>query len=275
MPAESPDTNSRLWSRPYPVSIEFPWDFLAWCVRVEPSRRRISATACGAIFHWPPPCPSVSTSRFGLLNDAEIQGFGIVKGQGLEVVLTLGTGAGTAVFRDGVLMPHLELAQHPIHDNQTYNDYIGSKALRRKGAKKWSHRVRKTIKILNSLLHYDFLWGGGIEGGKRAKIMSFQVDSNGVRNRAGFTGWGCVGGAPFLLTVSARRWPRTPRPSIRNRRRRVRPKRLKEIDHDGDLQLRRHRAGFGSAAFLGAYHRQRSCADGAAGGLAGTNAALA
>jgi polyphosphate glucokinase len=72
-----------------------------------------------------------------LLNDAEVQGFGIVKGRGLEVVLTLGTGAGTAVFRDGVLMPHLELAQHPIHDNRTYNDYIGSKALRRRGAKKW------------------------------------------------------------------------------------------------------------------------------------------
>jgi hypothetical protein len=41
-----------------------------------------------------------------LLNDAEIQSFGIVKGRGLKVVLTLGTGAGTAVFRDGVLMPH-------------------------------------------------------------------------------------------------------------------------------------------------------------------------
>jgi polyphosphate glucokinase len=35
------------------------------------------------------------SKRFGkpvrLLNDAEVQGFGIVKGRGLEVVLTLGT----------------------------------------------------------------------------------------------------------------------------------------------------------------------------------------
>jgi hypothetical protein len=52
------------------------------------------------------------------------------------------------------------LLAHPIHDNQTYNDYIGSKTLRREGAKKWSHRVRKTIKILNSLLHYDVLYLG-------------------------------------------------------------------------------------------------------------------
>ena len=62
------------------------------------------------------PLAAALSKRFGkpvrLLNDAEVQGFGIVKGRGLEVVLTLGTGAGTAVFRDGVLMPHLELAQH-------------------------------------------------------------------------------------------------------------------------------------------------------------------
>ena len=120
-----------------------------------------------------------------LLNDAEIQGFGIVKGQGLEVVLTLGTGAGTAVFRDGVLMPHLELAQHPIHDNQTYNDYIGSKALRRDGAKKWSHRVRKTIKILHSLLHYDVLYLGG---GNGDKVVNPSRDVKIESNHAGITG---------------------------------------------------------------------------------------
>jgi polyphosphate glucokinase len=120
-----------------------------------------------------------------LLNDAEIQGFGIVKGRGFEVVLTLGTGAGTAVFRDGVLMPHLELAQHPIHDNQTYNDYIGSKALRRDGAKRWSHRVRKTIKILNSLLHYDVLYLGG---GNGDKVVNPPKDVTIVSNHAGITG---------------------------------------------------------------------------------------
>jgi polyphosphate glucokinase len=116
------------------------------------------------------PLAAALSKRLGkpvrLLNDAEVQGFGIVKGRGLEVVLTLGTGAGTAVFRDGVLMPHLELAQHPIHDNQTYNEYIGSEALRREGAKKWNHRVRRTIKILASLLHYDALYLGGGNGNK-------------------------------------------------------------------------------------------------------------
>jgi polyphosphate glucokinase len=36
-----------------------------------------------------------------LLNDAEVQGLGIVTGRGLEVVLTLGTGVGSAIFRNG------------------------------------------------------------------------------------------------------------------------------------------------------------------------------
>jgi polyphosphate glucokinase len=135
------------------------------------------------------PLAAALTKRLGkpvrLLNDAEIQGFGIVKGRGLEVVLTLGTGAGTAVFRDGVLMPHLELAQHPIHDNQTYNDYIGSEALRRKGAKKWNRRVRKTIKILNSLLHYDVLYLGG---GNGVKVIDPPREVRVESNQAGITG---------------------------------------------------------------------------------------
>jgi polyphosphate glucokinase len=103
--------------------------------------------------------------RFGkpvrLLNDAEVQGLGIVAGRGLEVVLTLGTGVGSAVFRDGVLAPHLELAQHPIHKGKTYNDYVGSASRRSQGGKKWNRRVLKMIGIVNSLLHYDTLYLGG------------------------------------------------------------------------------------------------------------------
>ena len=78
------------------------------------------------------PLADIISDRFGkparLLNDAEVQGLGVIGGQGLEVVLTLGTGVGTAVFKDGRLAPHLELAHHPIHNGETYNDYVGGKA---------------------------------------------------------------------------------------------------------------------------------------------------
>ena len=96
-----------------------------------------------------------------LLNDAEVQGLGMIAGRGLEVVLTLGTGVGSAVFLDGWLAPHLELAQHPLHKGDTYNEYAGNEALQEYGKKKWNRRVLKTIAAVHSLLHYDALYLGG------------------------------------------------------------------------------------------------------------------
>jgi polyphosphate glucokinase len=96
-----------------------------------------------------------------LLNDAEVQGLGVVAGRGLEVVLTLGTGVGSAVFADGWLAPHLELAHHPLYDGATYNEYVGNEALRRHGKRKWNRRVLRTIEAVDSLLHYDVLYLGG------------------------------------------------------------------------------------------------------------------
>jgi polyphosphate glucokinase len=96
-----------------------------------------------------------------VINDAEMQGFAAIEGHGLEFVLTLGTGAGTAMFRDGELMPHLELAHHPVSKKHAYDEYIGDAARRKAGNKRWNKRVEKVIGILDSLVHYDKLWIGG------------------------------------------------------------------------------------------------------------------
>ncbi len=96
-----------------------------------------------------------------LINDAEMQGFAAIEGHGLEFVLTLGTGAGTALFRDGELMPHLELAHHPVSKKHAYDEYIGDAARRKVGDKRWNKRIEKVIGILESLVHYDRLWIGG------------------------------------------------------------------------------------------------------------------
>jgi polyphosphate glucokinase len=122
------------------------------------------------------PLAQAASRRFGkparLLNDAEVQGLGIIAGQGtgrgLEVVLTLGTGVGSAVFHDGVLAPHLELSVHPIgRGKKTYNDYVGELARHEVSARKWNRRVRKVIAIVDLLLHYDVLYLGG---GNAAKL---------------------------------------------------------------------------------------------------------
>jgi polyphosphate glucokinase len=96
-----------------------------------------------------------------MINDAEMQGLAAIEGSGLEFVMTLGTGVGTAMFRDGELMPHLELAHHPVSKNRAYDEYIGDAARSKAGNKRWNRRVEKIIGILESLVHYDKLWIGG------------------------------------------------------------------------------------------------------------------
>ncbi len=121
-----------------------------------------------------------------LLNDAEVQGLGIIAGRGLEVVLTLGTGIGSAVFADGRLAPHLELAQHPLHNKETYKEYAGNAALHQNGKKKWNRRVLKMIGVVESLLNYDVLYLGG----GNARHLSVDLPRN-VRiasNANGITG---------------------------------------------------------------------------------------
>jgi polyphosphate glucokinase len=123
-----------------------------------------------------------------LINDAEMQGLAAISGSGLELVLTLGTGAGTALFRDGELMPHMELAHHPVHKSKTYDDYVGEDALKRSGKKAWNRHVAKVITILSALLNYDRLYIGG---GNASKI-SFKLPTNVtlVTNDAGLEGGG-------------------------------------------------------------------------------------
>lgn len=121
-----------------------------------------------------------------MINDAEMQGFAIVSGKGLEMVLTLGTGAGTALFRDGDLMPHMELAHHPLHDDKTYDEYLGNAAFEAEGKKHWNHRVEKTVGILYTLLHYDHLYLGG--GNSRHVEFDLPSSVSVASNDAGIEG---------------------------------------------------------------------------------------
>src|SRR5271157_5076968 len=80
-----------------------------------------------------------------MLNDASIQGLGVISGRGLECVLTMGTGMGFALFEDGRLAPHLEMSQLPVTTGRTYDQYVGNAALQDIGAKHWNRRMRKVI----------------------------------------------------------------------------------------------------------------------------------
>ncbi len=96
-----------------------------------------------------------------LANDADVHGFAVVKGKGLEMVITLGTGFGSALFRDGVLMPHLEIAHMPAHKGKTFDEFLGDNERKRIGNAAWNRHVARMLPYLYTLLHYDYLYISG------------------------------------------------------------------------------------------------------------------
>lgn len=94
-------------------------------------------------------------------NDAAVQGFGAIRGKGVELVITLGTGFGSSLFTNGHLVPGLELAHHPWRKDRTYEDYFGRKGLMKYGRKKWNKHLRNAIQQLAELFNFDHLYIGG------------------------------------------------------------------------------------------------------------------
>jgi polyphosphate glucokinase len=95
------------------------------------------------------------------INDADMQGLAVIKGRGVEFVITLGTGFGTALFSDGRLQVHLEVAHLPFRKGETYDQQLGDRARKEIGTKKWLLRVHEAIGHMHTLTHYDHLYIGG------------------------------------------------------------------------------------------------------------------
>jgi polyphosphate glucokinase len=102
-------------------------------------------------------------------NDADVQGMGAISSHGVELVITLGTGFGSALFVDGRLVPNLEMGHHPFRKGETYEEQLGRAALEKIGAKRWNRRLEKAIATLKHLFNYDHLHLGGGEA-KRIAI---------------------------------------------------------------------------------------------------------
>lgn len=95
------------------------------------------------------------------VNDADLQGLGVMQGEGVELVLTLGTGMGAALFTNGILVPNLELGHHPLRDGKTYEDLVRDSELKRIGAVEWTARVVLAVEQLEPIFNYDTLHLGG------------------------------------------------------------------------------------------------------------------
>ena len=98
-----------------------------------------------------------------VINDADMQGLGAVSGEGVEMVITLGTGFGTALFVDGHLVPNLEFGHQRFRKGQTYEEQLGRAALKKVGQDVWNRRLAKAIDALSRGFNYDRLYLGGGE----------------------------------------------------------------------------------------------------------------
>ena len=96
-----------------------------------------------------------------VLNDAGVQGFGAISGHGVELVVTLGTGMGFALFVGGRYCPNIEMAHHPFSKNRTYEESLGNVARKKVGNATWNRRVRRALKQLQATFNPDVIYLGG------------------------------------------------------------------------------------------------------------------
>jgi len=105
-----------------------------------------------------------------VVNDADAAGlaevrYGAAKGRrGLVIVTTLGTGIGSALIHDGVLVPNSELGHLEIdgHDAETR---AANSAREREGLsyKEWAKRLQKYYRTVEKLFSPElFVVGGGV-----------------------------------------------------------------------------------------------------------------
>ena len=96
-----------------------------------------------------------------VMNDADVQACAAVEGKGFELVLTLGTGVGTAVFSDGTLLPHMELSHFPWGKKDSYDILLGNAERKKVGNAKWSKSVKKALADFDEVLFPDHVYLGG------------------------------------------------------------------------------------------------------------------
>lgn len=119
-------------------------------------------------------------------NDADVQGLAVVAGNGVEMVVTLGTGFGTALYQNGQLCPHLEISHQPFRKGESYDEHLGNFARKSVGNRKWQRRVLLAIENMRVLTHFDHLYIGG--GNAKKMHVELPSDVSIIDNSAGLSG---------------------------------------------------------------------------------------
>jgi len=127
-------------------------------------------------------------------NDADMQGYGAIEGKGVELTITFGTGVGSGLFLDGMLVPNLELGHHAFRKGETYEEQLGQRALERVGRRRWRKRLKLAIAQIQKVFWPRRLYLGG----GNARLIDFTLPANvkTIPNEAGILGGIALWNAP-------------------------------------------------------------------------------
>ena len=122
-----------------------------------------------------------------VVNDAAMQALGSYE-NGKMLFLGLGTGLGSALVADGYVQP-MELAHLPFR-KKTFEDYVGERALEKRGKKRWRRDVLDVVSALSAALEPDYV----VLGGGNAKLLEELPDGvllgdNANAFKGGFRVW--------------------------------------------------------------------------------------
>ena len=172
-----------------------------------PIREGVVETAVNLSSQWVGKNPEkifqkITRQKFVVINDADAAGLAEVhhgagkKAKGVVVMITLGTGIGSALFYQGVLIPNTELG-HLTLDGKDAEKSASAKAreVHEWSWKKWSRKVREYLQQVDRLINPDLIIvGGGVSKrsekwlpraseGVRAKVVPAKL-----HNEAGIVG---------------------------------------------------------------------------------------
>src|SRR5262245_18313361 len=133
-------------------------------------------------------CPPPLSGPARSADDAAMQALGCYNG-GKMLFLGLGTGLGSAMIIDGIVVP-MELGHLPYRKKRTFEDYVGRAGLDRDGQKKWRRYVADVAdRLIAALQPNDTVIGGGNATKLGAMPPRCRQGQNADAFRGGFQLW--------------------------------------------------------------------------------------
>ena len=118
-----------------------------------------------------------------LINDAAMQALGAYTG-GTMLFLGLGTGLGTTLIVDGAIAA-MELSHLPYRHGRNFEEYVGERARKRHGNKRWRQDVEQVLMDLRQAMLPEYVVLGG---GNVARMHKLPPRTRRGRNAHAFKG---------------------------------------------------------------------------------------